>query len=247
MRTEQLSPRLAALAEAVERTLAGRVERLSPWLNAGQLAYEVEAEHLLDVCRTLRDDEALRFGMLIDLAGVDYLVYGRDEWQTESATGTGFSRGVFRDRYVFPAEQDDHDTTRYRPKHRFAVVYQLLSITHNWRVRLRTFCKDDAHPILDSVTGIWSSADWYEREAFDLFGILFRGHPDLRRILTDYGFIGHPFRKDFPVSGHVEMRYDPEKGRVVYEPVSIEPRTVVPKVIRDDHRYEPELKDSSDA
>ncbi len=247
MRTEQLSPKLAALAEAVEEKLAGRVERVSPGLNAGQLVYEVEPGALLDVCRTLRDEDALRFEMLIDLAGVDYLVYGRDEWQTASATGKGFSRGVFREQHLLPAESDDRDETRYRPKHRFAVVYQLLSITHNWRLRLRTFCPNDAQPILDSVTGIWSSADWYEREAFDLFGILFRGHPDLRRILTDYGFIGHPFRKDFPITGHVEMRYDPDKGRVVYEPVSIEPRTLVPKVIRDDHRYEPELKDSSDA
>jgi len=247
MRTEELSPRLAALADAIDARLAGRVERISAELNAGQLAYEVEAGALLDVCRTLRDDEAFRFEMLMDLAGVDYLVYGRDEWQTESATGTGFSRGVFRGYDNIPLERDDHDSTRYTPKGRFAVVYQLMSVTHNWRLRLRTFCPDDAQPLVDSVTGIWSSADWYEREAFDLYGILFRGHPDLRRLLTDYGFIGHPFRKDFPMIGHVEMRYDPEKGRVVYEPVSIEPRTLVPKVIRDDHRYEPELKDPSNA
>lgn len=247
MRTEELSPRLAALAEAVEQKLAGRVERVPAALNAGQLAYEVAPEALIDVCRTLRDDEALRFEMLIDLAGVDYLVYGQDEWQTESATERGFSRGVFREQETLPAERDDLDTTHYRPKQRFAVVYQLMSITHNWRLRLRTFCSDDTQPIVDSVIDVWSAADWYEREAFDLYGILFRGHPDLRRILTDYGFIGHPFRKDFPLVGHVEMRYDPEKGRVVYEPVSIEPRTLVPKVIRDDHRYEPELKDQSDA
>ena len=119
--------------------------------------------------------------------------------------------------------------------------------THNHRVRLRVFCEDDEHPMLDSVTGIWTSADWYEREAFDLFGILFRGHPDLRRILTDYGFIGHPFRKDFPLIGNVEMRYDPDKGRVIYEPVSIEPRTLVPKVIRDDARYDSGLRDGDDA
>jgi NADH-quinone oxidoreductase subunit C len=246
MRIEQLSPKLAALAEVVEARLAGRVERLPVDLNAGQLAYTVEADALLDVCRTLRDDEALRFEMLMDLAGVDYLVYGRDEWQTESATGTGFSRGVLR-KHDVPIEDYDDDQTRYRPSRRFAVVYQLMSITHNWRLRLRTFCADDRQPILDSITGVWNAADWYEREAFDLYGILFRGHPDLRRLLTDYGFIGHPFRKDFPLIGNVEMRYDPDKGRVVYEPVSIEPRILVPKVIRDDHRYEPELKDSSDA
>jgi len=247
MRTEKLSPRLAALAEAIDERFAGRLERVPTELNAGQLAYEVDAASLLDVCRTLRDDEAFRFEMLMDLAGVDYLVYGRDEWQTQSATGTGFSRGVFRGYDNVPLEQDDDDSTLYRPKRRFAVVYQLMSITHNWRLRLRTFCPEDAQPLVDSVTGVWSSADWYEREAFDLYGILFRGHPDLRRLLTDYGFIGHPFRKDFPMIGQVEMRYDPDKGRVVYEPVSIEPRTLVPKVIRNDHRYEPELKDPSNA
>ncbi|MGH8167972.1 MAG: NADH-quinone oxidoreductase subunit C, partial [Woeseiaceae bacterium] len=122
-------------------------------------------------------------------------------------------------------------------------VYHLLSITHNHRLRLKTFCASDERPIVDSVYDVWSSADWFEREAFDLFGILFEGHPDLRRILTDYGFIGHPFRKDFPLIGTVEVRYDPEKGRVAYQPVSIEPRTLVPKVIRDDNRYRAELKD----
>jgi NADH-quinone oxidoreductase subunit C len=121
-----------------------------------------------------------------------------------------------------------------------------LSISHNRRLRLKVYCDDDARPMVPSVTGVWASADWYEREAFDLYGILFRGHPDLRRLLTDYGFIGHPFRKDFPLSGNVEMRYDPEKGRVVYEPVQIEPRTLVPKVIRDDSRYDAGLKDPSD-
>ena len=237
---------MAALAEAIEGTLGERAERLSVALNAGQLAYAIEPGVLLECCRALRDDERLRFEMLIDLCGVDYLVYGRDEWQTESATASGFSRGVFRESDI-PSERDDRDDTLYRPQRRFAVAYQLLSIAHNHRVRLRTFCPDDDLPVLDSVTGIWSSADWYEREAFDLYGILFRGHPDLRRLLTDYGFIGHPFRKDFPLVGNVEMRYDPEKGRVVYEPVSIEPRTLVPKVIRDDHRYEPDLKDPTDA
>jgi len=120
-------------------------------------------------------------------------------------------------------------------------VYHLLSITHNHRLRLKAFCSSDERPIVDSVNDVWSSADWFEREAFDLYGILFRGHPDLRRLLTDYGFIGHPFRKDFPLIGNVEMRYDPAKGRVVYEPVSIEPRTLVPRVIRDDARYDPDL------
>jgi len=117
---------------------------------------------------------------------------------------------------------------------RFAVVVHLLSVTHNWRLRVRTFCPDDELPIVASVTPVWSAAGWFEREAFDLYGIVFEGHEDLRRILTDYGFVGHPFRKDFPISGHVEMRYDPEQRRVVYQPVTIEPREIVPRVIREE-------------
>jgi NADH-quinone oxidoreductase subunit C len=117
---------------------------------------------------------------------------------------------------------------------RFAVVLHLLSVTHNWRLRLRTFCPDDDLPRVDSALPIWPAVGWYEREAFDLFGIIFEGHPDLRRILTDYGFVGHPFRKDFPVSGHVEVRYDPEQKRVIYQPVTIEPREVIPRVIREE-------------
>jgi NADH-quinone oxidoreductase subunit C len=121
---------------------------------------------------------------------------------------------------------------------RFAVALHLLSVTHNWRVRVRTFCTDNEFPLLPSVYEIWPSVNWYEREAFDLFGIVFEGHPDLRRILTDYGFIGHPFRKDFPVSGHVEMRYDPEQKRVVYQPVTIDPREVTPRIVREEHYAE---------
>jgi NADH-quinone oxidoreductase subunit C len=117
---------------------------------------------------------------------------------------------------------------------RFAAVLQLLSVTHNWRLRLRTFCPEDDFPRVASVIEIWPSVGWYEREAFDLYGIVFEGHPDLRRILTDYGFVGHPFRKDFPISGHVEMRYDPEQKRVIYQPVTIEPREIVPRVIREE-------------
>ncbi|RYE66576.1 MAG: NADH-quinone oxidoreductase subunit C [Oxalobacteraceae bacterium] len=117
---------------------------------------------------------------------------------------------------------------------RFAVVVHLLSLTHNWRVRVRVFCPDDDMPLVESITGIWRAANWFEREAFDLFGILFDGHGDLRRILTDYGFIGHPFRKDFPISGYVEMRYDPEQKRVIYQPVTIEPRENIPRVIREE-------------
>ena len=117
---------------------------------------------------------------------------------------------------------------------RFAVVSHLLSLAHNWRVRVRVFAPDDDMPLVESVTGIWRAANWYEREAFDMFGILFDGHNDLRRILTDYGFIGHPFRKDFPISGYVEMRYDPEQKRVIYQPVTIEPREIIPRVIREE-------------
>jgi len=117
---------------------------------------------------------------------------------------------------------------------RFAVVYHLLSLAHNWRLRVRCFAPDDELPVVESAVEIWPCANWFEREAFDLFGIMFPGHPDLRRILTDYGFVGHPFRKDFPISGHVEMRYDPEQGRVVYQPVTIEPREVTPRIIRED-------------
>jgi NADH-quinone oxidoreductase subunit C len=117
---------------------------------------------------------------------------------------------------------------------RFAVVVHLLSVTHNWRLRLRTFAPDDAFPVVDSLTGTWPGLGWFEREAFDLFGIMFSGHADLRRILTDYGFIGHPFRKDFPLSGTVEMRYDPDQKRVIYQPVTIEPREIVPRIIREE-------------
>jgi NADH-quinone oxidoreductase subunit C len=118
---------------------------------------------------------------------------------------------------------------------RFAAVYHLLSLPHNWRLRVRTFATDDDFPVVPSVIDVWPCANWFEREAFDLYGIVFEGHPDLRRLLTDYGFVGHPFRKDFPLSGYVEMRYDPEQGRVIYQPVTIEPREIVPRVIREEH------------
>jgi NADH-quinone oxidoreductase subunit C len=128
---------------------------------------------------------------------------------------------------------------------RFAVVYHLLSMTHNWRLRLRTFAAEDDFPVVDSVMGIWPGANWYEREAFDLYGIVFTGHPDLRRILTDYGFIGHPFRKDFPVSGNVEMRYDPDQQRVIYQPVTIEPREITPRIIREENYADVDLDKKS--
>lgn len=188
-----------------------------------ELTIEVPIKDLMSVCRRLRDEEG--FEQLIDLCGVDYLTYGCDDWETDEATFTGFSRGV---------ERVHEKSTWTKP--RFAVVYHLLSLKNNDRIRIRTFLPEQ-NLIVPSVISIWASAHWYEREAFDLFGILFEGHPDLRRILTDYGFIGHPFRKDFPLSGHVEVRYDPEQKRVIYQPVSITPRILVPKVIRDDNRY----------
>lgn len=213
--------RLAATAQALESRIGARARRVASL--ADELTIEVAPEQLLSVCRDLRDLPDLAFEQLIDLAGIDYLDHGRSEWTTEAAASTGFSRGV---------ECGESRLAEGQP--RFAVVYHLLSVARNTRLRVRCCCRPSEPPILDSVTEIWVSADWYEREAFDLFGILFRGHPDLRRILTDYGFIGHPFRKDFPLSGNVEVRYDPAKGRVVYEPVSIEPRVTVPKVIRKD-------------
>jgi NADH-quinone oxidoreductase subunit C len=227
----EVSERIEALAGKVDAQLKSGLRRL-PSL-AHELAYEVEAAALLTVCRTLRDAPELKFEMLMDLAGVDYLHFGHDDWQTASATRSGFSR----------ARSPQEAPLDPAAPGRFAVVYNLLSVTQNQRLRLKAICLDSAEPVLDSVVEVWAGANWFEREAFDLYGILFRGHPDLRRILTDYGFIGHPFRKDFPLSGNVEVQYDPERQRVVYQPVSITPRVLVPKVIRHDHRYEPALRD----
>ncbi len=187
-------------------------------LEQNQITLEVSASELRNICLKLRDNSQFMFEQLMDLCAVDYLKYGVGEWETNSATAQGFSRAVNVNASVSTLP-------------RFAVVYHLLSVARNQRLRIRVFL--DANNLrIPSVIDIWNSADWYEREAFDLFGILFEGHPDLRRILTDYGFIGHPFRKDFPLIGQVEMRYDAGEGRVIYEPVSIEPRTLVPKVVR---------------
>jgi NADH-quinone oxidoreductase subunit C len=222
--------RLERLAQTITAALPGKLTAVAN--HTGELTYEVPANELLAVAQVLREAPELKFEMCMDVCGVDYLSYGRDEWNTETATSSGFSRGVARG-----AQRVDD----LAPGRRFAAVYHLLSISLNQRLRLRVFCTDDDAPMVDSVTGIWAGANWFEREAFDLFGILFKGHPDLRRLLTDYGFIGHPFRKDFPLSGNVEVRYDPEKGRVVYQPVTIDPRVLVPKVIRHDNRYDPAL------
>ena len=200
---------------------------------AGELTLVVTPADLVAIATALRDEAGLEFGMLVELAGVDYLAYGMDEWKTREATESGYSRGVVRG-----SPPVSPDTPR-----RFAVAYHLLSITLNHRLRVRCYPEPGDPPRLPTITEIWPAANWCEREAFDLFGILFDGHPDLRRILTDYGFIGHPFRKDFPLIGQVQVRYDAEQQRVVYEPVDIEPRTLVPRVIRDDHRYDPAMKD----
>ena len=205
MNAAQLQDRLPAL---LGDALLSQSERL------GEVTCEIAAPRIVEACGKLRDADAMRFETLTDLCGVDYANWGAsDETQggTGSPGGPAAGGGAWRGR-------------------RFAVVYHLLSLRYNRRLRLRAALDDDA-PALDSVVEVWPVADWYEREAFDLFGIVFNGHPDLRRLLTDYGFIGHPFRKDFPLSGEVEMRYDEEQGRVIYQPVTIEPRTLVPRTI----------------
>jgi NADH-quinone oxidoreductase subunit C len=238
-----MSEALETLAVALSARFGESLERIAS--RCGELTFTLPAERLVDTCRALRDEPEWRFEQLIDLTGVDYLDYGRIEWNTESATNSGFSRGRIGSLTPTLSHEMGEGARRAGEgaDQRFAVVYHLLSVAHNRRLRLRCWCEAGEPPMLDSVVGVWKSADWYEREAFDLFGILFRGHPDLRRILTDYGFVGHPFRKDFPLIGNVEVRYDPSKGRVVYEPVQIEPRTLVPRVIRDDNRYAAALKD----
>lgn len=214
------------LAVKVQERFQGLIQ--NPTMAFGELTIEVASHNLREVCQALQGDEDFKFEQLIDLAGVDYLDYGVSEWVTEKATSAGFERGVETKPRLRVIAWD---------KPRFAVVYHLLSIVHNQRIRLRVFVVDDSL-IVPSIVDIWAAANWYEREAFDLYGILFDGHPDLRRILTDYGFIGHPFRKDFPLSGNVEVRYDAALQRVIYEPVDIVPRILVPKVIREQKEAE---------
>jgi NADH-quinone oxidoreductase subunit C len=225
------------LAARIDARFGEKLTRIPS--TCGELTCELAKDDLLEIARALRDEAEFAFDMLVDICGVDYLTYGSDEWTTHSATDSGFSRGVERE----PVILDESDTFEAE---RFAVVYHLLSIQNNYRLRLRLYTGESNPPIVKSVVDIWNSANWYERETFDLFGVLFDGHPDLRRVLTDYGFIGHPFRKDFPLIGNVEMKYDADKGRVVYQPVSIEPRTLVPKVIRDDNRYSEDIKERGD-
>ncbi len=209
------------LASRIEQRFAGRIDGVQ--VAHGELTVELPRAQMLAVCRELRDDAEFAFEQLMDLCGLDYAAYGQGD----------LGRREFH--LASPAESRLNQGGWQKP--RFAVAYHLLSVSCNHRIRLRVFA-DGEVPTVDSVVDIWSSANWFEREAFDLFGIVFAGHPDLRRILTDYGFVGHPFRKDFPVIGNVEMRYDPERQRVVYEPVSIEQRSVVPRIVRHDHRHE---------
>jgi NADH-quinone oxidoreductase subunit C len=198
--------RLTDLQNKLTQTLGDGIDLVMAY---DELTLTVAADQWVATCQRLRDETVLGFESCLDICGVDYLTYGQGkEGQPELARPT------------FPG--------------RYAVVAQLLSLAHNWRLRIQTYPVDNEFPVVDSLVDVWPAANWYEREAFDLFGIVFEGHPDLRRILTDYGFIGHPFRKDFPVYGNVEMRYDPEQGRVIYQPVTIEPREIIPRVIRED-------------
>ena len=203
----------------------------------GEVTIEVSPQDVLSVFEKLRDNVDLRFELLIDICGVDYSEYGSVEWATDSTTSTGFSRGVEPATGARLRFGDDIESTESgRP--RFASVYHLMSLTHNHRLRVRVYADSDVMPVVPSIINLWPVANWFEREAFDLFGLIYEGHPDLRRILTDYGFIGHPFRKDFPLIGNVEMKYDEDQKRVIYQPVSIEPRVLVPRVIRDDGRFD---------
>lgn len=207
----------------------------------GEVTLEVAPEQWLATCTTLRDE--YKFDTFIDLCGIDYLGYGSDEWDTVGVSSQGFSRGVegqgmgrfsFGEAPSHQVEEPASSAPDVRESKRFAVNLHLLSLSRNLRLRVRCFAPDDGLPLVSSVTSLWEGANWFEREAFDLYGIIFDGHPDLRRILTDYGFVGHPFRKDFPLIGNVEVRYDEEKQRVVYEPVtSVVPRVGVARVIRD--------------
>jgi NADH-quinone oxidoreductase subunit C len=202
----------------------------------GEITLDVDPGEWLAAAHSLRDE--FGFEQVVDVCGVDYLSYGSDEWDTEVSTES-YSRGVEGSGAGRFAWGEQPNGAANAPVRRFAAVAHLLSYQHNQRLRVRCFAPNDDLPVVASVTDLWPVANWFEREAFDLFGIIFSGHPDLRRILTDYGFVGHPFRKDFPLIGNVEVRYGPDKKRVVYEPVtSVEPRVLVPRTIRDDSRYE---------
>ena len=227
---------VTSLAQKIGAQLGDRIAAVSEAI--GETTVEVLPENWLAVARALRDHDEFHFELLVDVSGVDYLSYGQVEWDTTDVSSTGFSRGV-------EGEGPGRFQWSNRPlvgaggHKRFAAVAHLLSIKNNQRVRIRCHAHDDALPVVPSLTDLWPGANWFEREAFDLFGIVFEGHPDLRRILTDYGFVGHPFRKDFPLIGNVEVRYDETLKRVIYEPVtSVEPRVLVPRTVRNDSRYD---------
>jgi NADH-quinone oxidoreductase subunit C len=248
-----MATRAENLTAALQSALGDRLAGVSTTL--GEVTVVVKPESLLPVLTILRDGGGLKFEQLMDLCGVDYGSYGEVAW-----TGTPMSEGGAGAPLGGPAPETDRSPAidehaprsaegreRERelipPGARFAVVYHLLSISLNQRVRVRVFSADAQFPVVDSVIGIWPSANWFEREAFDLYGIVFSGHPDLRRILTDYGFVGHPFRKDFPLSGTVEMRYDPEQQRVIYQPVTIEPREITPRIVRVENYADVEVEE----
>jgi NADH-quinone oxidoreductase subunit C len=208
------------LSDKVITALAA-IESIQAIVAHGELTIEVSKEQLLPICQILRENQALAFDTIIDVCGVDYSRYGVAQETVNSANVTV-------------------KTVKHYPS-RYASVYHLLSVSNNHRIRVRTWLDND-FPMVDSVVSIWGGANWFERESFDLLGILYSGHPDLRRILTDYGFIGHPLRKDFPLVGQVEMRYDANKQRVIYEPVTLEERVNIPRIIRNDNRYAERLQ-----
>ena len=191
-----------------------------------------ESNDFLEVMTIMQNNNDIKFETLIDIIAVDYSDYGISEWNSKNANNKGYSRGIKKDssgRYTYETSKTHFN----QPRKRFAAIYNLLSVSSNERLKVKFYCEDDENPSLPTATSIWASADWYEREAYDLLGIVFINHPDLRRILTDYGFIGHPLRKDFPLIGNVEVNYDLDKERVVYQPVTIKPRVLIPKVIRE--------------
>ena len=191
-----------------------------------------EDEKLTEILTIFQNNPELKFEILIDIVAIDYSDYGVSEWNSSDVSSKGYSRGIKKDssgRYTYESSKKHFG----QPVKRFAAIYNLLSISKNTRLNVKFYCKDDETPSLPSATSIWASANWYEREAYDLFGIVFTNHPDLRRLLTDYGFIGHPLRKDFPLIGITEVNYDLNKERVVNQPVTIKPRVLIPKVIRD--------------
>lgn len=214
------------MKKLIESSLSGKYKLES---EKDILTIRIEKDSLLHVMGVLKGNKDLLFNQLTDICGIDYSLFGKPEWNTREATSSGYSRGIKASSHGRIKFGETVDTIN--DKDRFCVCYHLLSIEYNRRIRVKVYLNDDPQ-ILPSITSIWSSADWYERETFDLFGILFEDHPDLRRILTDYGFIGHPFRKDFPLVGNTQIRYDPNLKKIIQEPVDIEPRVLVPKVIR---------------